>query len=137
MPSCCSTGGCYSSVRTQKVVGGVRVGEKSHTEIGCLTVQCCLGVGLERFGWAVGGQKDDKLCTISMPCAACGLKKPETICSGDVDLFCLHLGADLPKSGAQLPEQVTACCCVRCTPPPTMCLVPPFSAPDLASMTRN
>jgi hypothetical protein len=143
--SCCSTGGCYSSLRTRKhphgLILGIQIGEKEENEIACLTLRCCFGlkdcaVPLPTFPVFAKVKSDDKICQVSIPFLQLGLKQPETCFSGNTNLFCLHMAADLPKSGNQVPEQVCACCFVRFKPPPEMCCVAPFGAPDLASMTR-
>mmetsp|Transcript_49290 Transcript_49290/g.67077 ORF Transcript_49290/g.67077 Transcript_49290/m.67077 type:complete len:169 (+) Transcript_49290:3-509(+) len=143
--SCCSTGGCYSSLRSKKhpngFILGLQMGEKTDNELACLTVRCCLGLKncgapIPTFPAFVHVKKDDKICQISIPCLQLGLKKPETCFSGNTNLCCLHMAADLMKSGDQVPEQVCACCTVRFKPAPERCCVPPFSSPSLSSMSR-
>jgi hypothetical protein len=145
--SCCSTGGCYSSLRSKEhpngVILGLQIGEKEEIELACLTLRCCFGAKdnlapLPLFPSYAKAKTNDKILEISIPCLQLGLKQPEVLMSGSANLCCVHVAVDLPNSGKQVPEQVCACCFLRFKPGPEKCCVVPFGgAPDLASMTRT
>ena len=79
-PSCCSSGGCASTIRSTAhnngIIIGIQLGEQDANEYCCISLRCCLGAkytpsGVDQlplFPTSLSGPADDLLCQVSTPC---------------------------------------------------------------------
>mmetsp|Transcript_33971 Transcript_33971/g.108410 ORF Transcript_33971/g.108410 Transcript_33971/m.108410 type:complete len:177 (-) Transcript_33971:363-893(-) len=149
-PSCCSSGGCASTIRSTAhnngIIIGIQLGEQDANEYCCISLRCCLGAkytpsGVDQlplFPTSLSGPADDLLCQVSTPCVQVGLRneiRSEHLCAANSNLCCIHMMVDLPEAGSDVPGHLCAVAGLRLDPKPVM-LASPYP-PEAQSILRS
>jgi hypothetical protein len=106
---------------------------KERNECLCLVSDCCLAVGDDGYGIGlITDSSKGEICKLGLMVCACGLKKPDTLCSGAGHCLCIKRAQAFPFESEYVAEPLCAICFIQLMPDVGIAK----EAPSLPSMVR-
>jgi hypothetical protein len=105
---------CFCSY-TSLDFDNIKIGCAESAECLCLTNGLCISLGAKPYDIGIVTESNE-IFKVALFCCECGLKKPESLCSGASQMLCCKVVGSFPFNGDYVGEPICALCFVSCKP---------------------